>query len=107
MKMIALMLGVFCLALPVAADELYPNAAVPMPPLEETDTAPQLRAVLPPSGSTEEYIAPSKDVPLYVPLTDDQQELPTIAASEGEDYVPGIEQPSTPPAVKAITDRVP
>ena len=54
-----------------------------------------------------EPIAPSKEVPLYVPLTEEQEELPTMGASEGEDYVPGIEKPATPPAEKVITDQVP
>lgn len=49
---------------------------------------------------------PAPPAKLLVPLTDEQQELPTIAA-ESEDYVEGIEKPSTPPAEKQITDQVP
>lgn len=61
----------------------------------------------PPGGSGDGYVAPSKDVPLYVPLTDEQQELPMISPGEVYDYTPEIEKPATPPAAKEITDRLP
>lgn len=90
-----LVIAMLALAVPAHADTST------VMPVTEGDNLPA------PSGSTDAYMAPSKDVPLYVPLTDEQQELPTISASEGEDYVPGIEAPATPPAKKAITDQVP
>jgi hypothetical protein len=60
-----------------------------------------------PSGESDGYVAPSKDVPLYVPLTDEQQELPTVEADPGVDYVPGIEKPAGGTGPKEITDQVP
>ena len=57
--------------------------------------------------SPSEPVLPSHDVPLYVPLTDDQQDYPTLELPAGVDYYPGIERPATPPAKKAITDQVP
>lgn len=54
-----------------------------------------------------EYVAPSHDVPFYVPLTDAQQELPIAAADPGGDYVPGIEVPAGGTWRKVFTDQVP
>lgn len=58
------------------------------------------------AGPSAEYVAPSHDVPLYVPLTEDQQLLPTIATDVGLDYYPGIETPAGGRGPKEITDRV-
>jgi len=54
-----------------------------------------------------DYIAPSKDVPLYVPLTEDQQLLPISAADAGVDYYPGIEKSTAGTWPKEITEQVP
>lgn len=54
-----------------------------------------------------EPVLPSVDVPFYVPLTEEQQELPMAAGAEEFDYAPGVEVPSTPPASKVYVDRVP
>lgn len=96
-RMFAVML-VCCLpAVPAHADT---RAVMPV---TEGDSLPL------PSGGADGYVAPSKDVPLYVPLTEDQQELPVAAGGEAEqyDYAPSVEQPATLPAKKAITDQVP
>lgn len=90
-----LVFAMLALAVPAYAD------TSDVMPVTEGDNLPA------PSGSTDANVAPSKDVPLYVPLTEDQQELPTMAADPGVDYVPGIEEPATAPAKKAITDQVP
>ena len=79
------------------------NPQIPLAaPLAEVEEAPA------PAGTrAAEYVAPSKDVPLYVPLTDAEAELPTVMPDPGEDYYPGIERPATAPAAKGIVDRVP
>lgn len=107
MRMLVAVLCLGVLVIPAHADELYPNAVAPLAP-EAGAAAPQLgQAEEYGVGPATEYVAPSADVPLYVPLTDEQQELPMLAEDPGVDYVPGMEAPATAPAKKAIADQVP
>ena len=95
MRVIAFAVTVVLLAVPAAADDV----AVPY-------TAQQLDPLV--GRSVDGAVVPKQDgTELYVPLTDEQKELPTATDEGGVDYVPGVEEPATPPASKQITDQVP
>ncbi len=95
---------VLCLLAGLAWADTIVSQKVPV-----TTGTPESEKLPMPSGSGDGYIAPSKDVPLYVPLTDERQEAPIAAGAEVEtyDYATGVERPASPPAAKVITDQVP
>jgi hypothetical protein len=99
-----LTLAVLCML--VAAPAGAGNVVVPIIP-RDANTAPPRETGPLMLEVPDERISPSHDVPLYVPLTDEQQELPINEPDPGEDYYSGIEKPATAPAVKQITEQVP
>ena len=105
MKKTTVVLCLVMMAAPAWADA-YSSGANPKIPV--TQGTPEGEELPMPAGAVEATpIAPSKDIPLYVPLTDEQQELPIAEADPGVDYVPGIEKPAGGTGPKEITDQVP
>lgn len=101
--MIRMLMVLALMAAPAMAD------SIANPEIPNTGGTPEWQELPMPSspGPADMYVAPSKDVPLYVPLTEEQQELPINEPDPGYDYVPGMETPSGGKWPKQIVDQVP
>jgi len=108
-----LAIAVLCLGLlglsafPADADD-YSAGANPKIPV--TQGTPENEELPMPAGGQEIKggRAPTQtQMELYVPLTEEQQELPISEPDPGIDYVPGIEKPAGGTGPKEITDQVP